>query len=72
MDERSSYNFENVDIHANVDTNTLVDRLTSIYMYITAANTAIIFRKSQIPSKRKCKKMPNWVNKICLLLRQEV
>lgn len=40
-------------------------------MYITAANKAIIFRKSQIPSNRKCKKNPNWVNKICLLLRQE-
>lgn len=53
-------------------TNTLVARLTTIYMYITAANKAIIFRKSQIPSKRKCKKKPNWVNKICLLLRQEV
>lgn len=53
-------------------TNTLVARLTTIYMYITAANKAIIFRKSQIPSKRKCKKKPNWVNKTCLLLRQEV
>lgn len=55
---------------SNVDTNILVDRLTNIY--ITAADKAIIFRKSQLPSKRKCKKKPNWVNKDCLILRKEV
>lgn len=51
----------------NVDTNILVDRLTNIY--ITAANKAIIFRKSQILSKRKSKINPNWVNKDWLLIR---
>lgn len=38
----------------NVDTNILANRLTKVC--ITAANKAILFRKSQIPFKRKCKK----------------
>lgn len=48
--------------------NILVARLTNIY-YRYWANKAIIFRNSQIISKRKCKKKPNWVNEECLLLR---